>query len=128
MFGTLRPALCRLPTEDIDLLVESSPENFARLREALSVLPDQAIREVLPTDLDEYIVVRVADEVVVDLMKAACGIEYDDASSSVETISIKGVPIPFANVDLLLRMKQTVRAKDVLDRQFLERRKKELES
>ncbi len=115
-------------TEDIDLLVESSPENFARLQEALLVLPDQAITQVAPTDLDEYIVVRVADEVVVDLMKAACGIEYVDASSSVETITIKGVPIPFANVDLLLRMKQTVRAKDVLDRQFLERRQKELES
>lgn len=31
-------------TEDIDLLVDASSENFERIREALSVLPDQAGR------------------------------------------------------------------------------------
>lgn len=114
-------------TEDIDLLVDTSADNFARLQQALSVLPDRAILEVAPSDLDEYIVVRVADEIVVDLMKAACGVEYATAVDDIELVEIEGVLIPFANVDLLLRMKQTVRAKDELDRMFLERRKAELE-
>ena len=52
-------------TEDIDLLVDASADNFERIREALSVLPDQAVRDVQPTDLERYAVVRVADEVVV---------------------------------------------------------------
>ena len=30
------------------------------------------------TDLDEYLVVRVADEIVVDLMLSACGVTYDE--------------------------------------------------
>ena len=36
-----------------------------------------------------------------------------------DTVTIKGVPIPFASPALLLRMKQTHREKDALDRQFL---------
>ena len=107
-------------TEDIDLLVDASPDNFDRIREALSVLPDQAVRDVQPTDLDRYVVVRVADEVVVDLMKSACGVEYAEAIEAVETAVIQGVEVPFASPELLLRLKRTAREKDAVDRQFLE--------
>lgn len=106
-------------TEDIDLLVDASPENFERLQAALSVLPDRAIREVRPDDIERYVVVRVADEVVVDLMKEACGVGYDEAARQVDRVEIRGVEIPFASPELLLRMKQTVREKDALDRAFL---------
>ena len=84
-------------------------------------LPDQAVRDVAPDDLDRYAVVRVADEIVVDLMKAACGIEYAEASQSVDVVEIDAVPIPFATPALLLRMKATYRDKDQLDRAFLAR-------
>jgi len=107
-------------TEDIDLLVDDSPENFERIREALSVLPDKAVRDVRPTDLDRYVVVRVADEVVVDLMKSACGVDYAEAIEGVERAVIQGVEVPFASPTLLLKLKRTVREKDALDRQFLE--------
>ncbi len=70
-------------------------------------------------DLDRYVVVRVADEIVVDLMKSACGIDFNEASSMVDLVEIEGVKIPFANTKLLWRTKQTVREKDKLDRQFL---------
>ncbi len=107
-------------TGDIDLLVDSSPVNFERIQEALSILPDHAVREVRPTDLDRYVVVRVADEVVVDLMKSACGVEYAEATSGIDRATIQGVEIPFASPELLLRLKQTVREKDAIDRRFLE--------
>ena len=58
-------------TEDIDLLVDKLASNIALLKKALSILPDNAVREVLDTDIAEYEVVRVADEVVVDLMGSA---------------------------------------------------------
>lgn len=109
-------------TEDIDLLVESSPDNFERLVRAMSSLPDQAIREVQPTDLDDYVVVRVADEFVVDLMKSACGVDYDGARDGIMRVEVGGVSIPFATAELMLRLKQTVREKDRIDREFLERR------
>ena len=61
----------------------------------------------------------MADEICLDLMKAACGIEYTEASQQITRINIQGVEIPFANLDLLWRMKQTDREKDALDRLFL---------
>jgi len=106
-------------TEDIDILVEAGPDNFDRVQRALMTLPDQAVRELRPTDLDQYVVVRVADEVVVDLMKSACGIDYAAAAPEIATVTIEGVSIPFASPSLLLKMKQTVRDKDKIDRAFL---------
>ncbi len=70
------------------------------------------------SDLDSFTVVRVADEVVVDLMLAACGITYDEAVNEMREVG--GVSIPFPSARLLLRMKQTYRDKDIADRMFLE--------
>lgn len=106
-------------TEDIDLLVDSSPENQELVRQALMTLPDQAVREMTLTDLDVYQVIRIADEIVVDLMKSACGIAYREASQSIEWESIEGVSIPFASAQLLWKLKQAPRAKDEIDRAFL---------
>jgi hypothetical protein len=106
-------------TEDIDLLVDASAENQERLRKALMLLPDQAVRDVAPDDVDRYTVVRIADEIVIDLMKTACGIEYDEAKSSVSLANIEGVAIPFASPELLWKLKQTRREKDQLDLLFL---------
>jgi predicted nucleotidyltransferase len=115
-------------TSDIDLLVDSSPENFEKIRTAMLKLPDGAIREVESRDLDKFIVVRVADEFVVDLMKRSCGIEYSEAGQFVESIQVRDVTIPFANLELLLRTKQTYREKDALDRAFIEERLKQRRS
>lgn len=108
-------------TGDIDLLVDTSRENQQRVRDALMGLADQAVRDMADDDLERYAVVRVADEFVVDLMKAACGIEYAEARQQVDVVDIDGVAIPFASPELLLRMKDTYREKDKLDRAYLER-------
>jgi len=106
-------------TEDIDLLIDTSAENQERVRRALMLLPDQAVRDMAASDVDKYTVVRVADEIVVDLMKSACGIEYEEAKADVMFVDIEGVKIPFASPDLLWKLKQTRREKDQLDLQFL---------
>jgi len=107
-------------TEDIDLLLERSRDNQSRVRKALEILPDKSVREVEDTDLEEYLVVRVADEIVVDLMLSACRVTYDEALSDVELKVVEGVSIPFASANILLKMKQTYRDKDIPDRIFLE--------
>src|SRR5882672_4396536 len=107
-------------TEDIDLLIEPSRENQERVRAALEILPDKAVRELLPDDLDNYFVVRVADEIVVDLMLKACGVNYEEAASQIVIRQLDDVAIPFASAKLMLRLKQTHREKDEMDRQFLE--------
>ena len=62
---------------------------------------------------------RVADEVVVDLMANCCGIDYPAAIKEAVFREIDGVRIPFASPELLWKMKQTVREKDIPDRVFL---------
>ena len=107
-------------TMDIDLLVESSLENQARVRTGLEILPQKAIMELGPDeDLRDWVVLRVADEVVVDVMLSACGIPFEETLQDHRVFEIDGVPIPFASPKLLLRMKQTHRAKDEEDRIFL---------
>ena len=106
-------------TEDIDLLIESSPGNQAAVRKALEILPDKAVHGLREGDLERYVVVRVADEIVVDLLLSAGGIAYADAQTESTIVEIAGVSIPFASPRLLLRMKQTGREKDALDVLFL---------
>ncbi|MCZ6673353.1 MAG: nucleotidyltransferase, partial [Verrucomicrobia bacterium] len=106
-------------TEDIDLLVNTTQENEKKLIDALLYLPDKAASEIKEGDIEKYTVIRVADEIIIDLMKSACGIDYQQAKFSVVTITIEGVEIPFASLELLWKMKQTVREKDKLDLIFL---------
>ena len=63
-------------TEDIDLLVDKVASNITLLKKVPFILPDNAASEVLDTDIAEYDVVWVADEVEVDLMWSACGIDF----------------------------------------------------
>lgn len=106
-------------TEDIDLLIEPSAENQRAVREALETLPDKAVRELRPGDLEQYVVVRIADEIVIDLLLAAAGISYQEASGEILIVDLLGTPIPFASPSLLWKMKQTGREKDALDVLFL---------
>jgi hypothetical protein len=107
-------------TMDVDLLIDTSPENEARVYQALESLPDKAVRELDPGDVSNYTVVRVGDEIVVDLMASACGIGYYEAVQDAVIRVIEGVAIPFASPRMLWRMKEkTHRAKDAADLLFL---------
>ncbi len=108
-------------TEDIDLLVQRSEENRRAVVRALEMLPGKSAREITERDFADYAVVRVVDELMIDLMMAACGLSYEDAIQDAETVVIEGVAIPFASAETLLKMKQTYRDKDEIDRVFLKR-------
>lgn len=104
-------------TKDIDLLIDPS---LARVEQGLRILEDKAIDEVTDDDIARYTVVRVADEVVVDLMARACGVDYSEAVRDVEILTIKGVSIPVAGLETLIRTKRTMRPSDAADRLYLE--------
>jgi len=107
-------------TGDVDLLIDTGVENEAKVFEALCTLPDGCARELKPGEVEAYTVVRVADEILVDLMASACGIRYAEASRSIIVREIGGVAIPFASPELLWRMKKpTRREKDIPDLIFL---------
>ena len=107
-------------TKDIDLLVDPEPANVERLKRALSVLEDDAAREIEADDLQKYTVVRVADEVLVDLLAAACGVTWSEARASALRMDIEGTPVIVADVETLIRTKMTVRPSDAADRAWLE--------
>jgi Nucleotidyl transferase of unknown function (DUF2204) len=116
----MRAANYNRETMDIDLLVTGDPENETKIYSALSTLPDNAVRELQPGELQRYNVVRVGDEIVVDLMCSAGGIEYAEAATDMITREVDDVPIPFASPRLLWRMKaRTHREKDAADLVFL---------
>jgi hypothetical protein len=100
-------------TEDVDLLVEPTPENAARWVRALSELPDGAARE-LANDVtlhEEPYAIRINDEFTVDVMNSASGfswkelVGYRTRIEGVNVISLAG----------LLRMKENGRLKDQAD-------------
>jgi predicted nucleotidyltransferase len=107
-------------TKDIDLLVDASSDNIGRVKSALRILEDRAVDQVADTDVEHYAVVRVADEVVVDLMARACGVDYAEAARDQEEIEIGGVSIPIAGLATLIRTKDTMRPSDAADRRYLE--------
>jgi len=106
-------------TDDLDLLIETTPENEAIILEVLGHLPDGAAKQVHIGDVEQYGVVRVADEILVDLMKSGCGVTYAIAIQDAVWSEIDGIRIPFASKSTLWKMKQTLRSKDDQDRLFL---------
>ena len=118
-FAVIQSGLPRT-TGDIDLVIAIDAENEARVFKALEILPDRAVRELDPGDVGRHVVVRVADEVVVNLMRSAAGINYAEAAKDIVVRQVQGVSIPFASPRLLWRMKvHTHREKDAGDLVFL---------
>ena len=107
-------------TKDIDLLIDDAPDNVVRVKEAMRVLADNAAADVSVTDIREFVVVRVADEILVDLMGRACGLSYAEVALDAEQVDLDGVLVPVASPATLIRTKLTHRPQDAIDRAFLE--------
>jgi hypothetical protein len=107
-------------TMDVDLIVAADLENEAKVFAALATLPDNAVRELQPGDLQKHNIIRIGDEILVDLLRSAGGIDYAEAAKDVVVKEVDGVSIPFASPRLLWRMKVvTHREKDTDDLLFL---------
>ena len=78
-------------TGDVDVIIDTALENEAKVFRALETLPDKAVLALKPGEVAEYTVVRVADEIVVDLMKSASGIDYAEASKDIVIRTIQDV-------------------------------------
>ncbi len=108
-------------TTDIDILVPATVESGDKIKAALMVLPDQAAKDLEPEWFAEGENIRVADAFLVDVMLNACGETYDTLKQYAMTVDLEGIPVRTISLEGLLRTKQTVRDKDVTDRNILER-------
>jgi len=115
-------------TEDIDILLPSSLENGRKVIRALRFLPSSTELqaqwfEVDPAQPDN---IRVADELLIDLLFAANGQTFESLQPHVRRITVEGVPVATLDIDGLLKTKTDYRDKDRIDREALTRLRREL--
>lgn len=111
-------------TEDVDVLLKPGRNNGEKIIRALSFLPassemDPSWFESLPDGEVENI--RVADDLLVDLLFAANGQTLEGLASYIVQIQIEGVEVQVLNIDGLLKTKTDYREKDILDKAVLMR-------
>ena len=106
-------------TTDIDLLVPPKRETGKKLIEALLALPDKAAKDIDPAWFTEGDTIRLADEIIVDIMFNAAGESYESLKEYMEVIDLDGIPIKTVNLEGLLKTKQTLRDKDTADKLVL---------
>jgi hypothetical protein len=114
-------------TEDIDVLVKATRANGEKIIRALNFLPSSVELEpqwFVPDPDGQVENIRIADELLLDLLLAANGHTYESVLQHVREIEVEGVSIRVLNIDGLLKTKTDYREKDILDKQVLERIRK----
>ncbi|HEX4708800.1 MAG TPA: hypothetical protein VH229_13840 [Candidatus Udaeobacter sp.] len=106
-------------TMDVDILVPEDMQNHARVIAALSELQDHAAAELTPRDFAENVVVKIADEIEVDVSTHAWSVSYRDAIPTSLTAVIEGVEVPYLDMQTLIKSKSTQREQDKVDIQRL---------
>ncbi len=116
-------------TEDIDVLVRASRENGERIIRALGFLASSkelSAEWFIPPDDGSVENIRVADDLLIDLLFSANGETYESVQPHVRELMTEGVPIRVLDIDGLIKTKTDYREKDVLDKHVLARIKEEL--
>lgn len=111
-------------TADIDVLVRASRANGEKIIRALNFLASAAELKpewFAPGDGGNMENIRVADDLLVDLLFAANGRTYESVQQHVRELEIEGVRLRVLNIDGLLETKTDYREKDVLDKRVLMR-------
>lgn len=115
-------------TEDVDVLIKATRENGEKIKRAMSFLA--AAKDLDPEWFvnkpgNEVENIRVADELLVDLLFAANGQTYESVQPYVRGLTVDDVLIRVLDIDGLLLTKTDYREKDLLDKQVLSRIKRE---
>jgi hypothetical protein len=77
------------------------------------------VRNREPFDSPKHLVVKIADEIEVDVSRRAWVVTYAEAIKNAREEIIEGVRVPYLGLQDLIRSKQTYGDKDRLDIQML---------
>ena len=114
-------------TEDVDILVEENEENYRRVIAALSEMEDHAAAELTPADFVDNVVVKIADEIEVDVSRRAWNLSYAEALPNALSLAVDGVRVPYVGLGDLIKTKETYLDKDRVDLEHLKRLAREPE-
>lgn len=116
-------------TEDIDFFIDDSPDNINKLKSALkTIYDDPSIEEISPEVVKEYAVIRYGtpDDFNLDFIgKIGDMFSFAEVKAGAEVFEIDSIKIPVCGLEMLIRMKETVRDRDVRDLRFLKRKAEE---
>lgn len=109
-------------TKDLDIFVKRTPENFARLQQALkSVFADEAIDEITHEELQKYPVLRYGtpENYYIDVLDRI-GQAFSYADLEYEIVTSHGIPVRLATIETLIKLKKgTLRPRDHMDVAYL---------
>lgn len=113
-------------TEDVDILIESSPSNIQRFLDSLADYGEGFARELSVDDFtDEEGAIRIVEETElsqIDVFTRMSGLRYQDLRADASVVSLRGHSIPYASKAALIRLKSSsVREKDRFDAAALQR-------
>lgn len=113
-------------TEDVDILIESSPENVTRLLEALAGYGEGFARELGVEDFtDDEGAIRIVEEAEqcqIDVFTVMSGRKFTDVIGDADLFPIQGRKVHYASKKSLIGWKEkSVREKDRLDAMALRR-------
>lgn len=128
-FAVIMHGLARM-TEDIDFFIEDSAENIEKIKVALkSLYNDPFIDELKSEDIKQYAVIRYGtpDNFNIDLIGKMGEemISFKDVVRDAEFFEIDDLKIPVCSLDMLIKMKETVRDRDMRDLKFLKKKAEE---
>lgn len=128
-FAVIMHGLARM-TEDIDFFIEDSAENIEKIKNALkSLYNDPFIDELKSEDIKQYAVIRYGtpDNFNIDLIGKIGEemISFKDVERDTEFFEIDDLKIPVCSLDMLIRMKETIRYRDMRDLRFLKKKLEE---
>jgi hypothetical protein len=109
-------------TEDVDILLHASRSNGEKVIKALNFLASSSELDSTwfePHPEGEVENIRVADDLIIDLLFAANGQTLSDLKNHIAEVNVKGVSIKVLNIDGLLKTKTDYREKDILDKSML---------
>ncbi|HLZ44516.1 MAG TPA: hypothetical protein VKQ05_02455 [Gemmatimonadales bacterium] len=107
-------------TDDIDILIERTETNAARVLKALSGVGYDFAREWSATELLKKPITIIGDDPRVDIFTVAWTVKYERAAPRSSTVAVDGVRIPLIGLDDLIETKRTGRLQDAADIEALE--------
>ena len=94
-------------TEDVDILVEASPENITRFLNELGNFGEGHARELSPTDFsDSEGAIRIIEDFPLDVFTIMRGNRYADLLGATKSTQIDDVDVRYLNAGALIALKR----------------------